>query len=60
MEFRGEKRCLGKLEYVLIAVLAVVIVWAAWIMLEPVIRPAIDRVIQMAFEEIAATPTPAP
>jgi hypothetical protein len=60
MDFREEKPRVGKLEYVLISVLAIVVAWAAWVMLEPVLWPVIDQFVQSAFEEVAATATPTP
>jgi len=38
----------------------VILVWAAWIMLEPVIRPAMEHFLQTALQEGAITPTPTP
>ncbi|MEA3345811.1 MAG: hypothetical protein U9Q78_06145 [Chloroflexota bacterium] len=58
MEFRRGKRGFSKLEYFLISLLVVIIAWTAWIMLEPVIRPAIERFIESALQ--AGTPTPTP
>lgn len=60
MELREEKRGPSKLEYALISILAVVVIWAAWIMLEPVVWPALEHFVETAFEEVAATPTPTP
>ncbi len=60
MDFRQGKQGLSKLEYFLIFVLVVILVWAAWIMLEPVIRPAMEHFLQTALQEGAITPTPTP
>ena len=60
MDFQEEKRGLSKLEYFLIFLLIVVLAWAAWIVLEPVIRPAFDRFLNDAFQGVVATPTPTP
>ena len=60
MDFRREKRGLGKLEYFLIIVLVVVVIWAAWIMLEPLIRPAIENFLRTTFQGGTATPSPSP
>ena len=60
MDYGQEKRGLRKLEYFLIITLIVVLVWAAWIMLEPVVRPVVEQFVQRALESgLDATPTPA-
>ena len=61
MDFRQqEKRGLSKLEYFLISALIVILVWAAWIMLEPVIRPAVEHFLHTALQGGTVTPTPTP
>lgn len=60
MDFRQEKRGFSKLEYFLILVLVVTLGWAAWIMLEPIVRPVIEQFLQVVFQEAAVTPTPIP
>jgi len=60
MDFRQEKRPLSKLEYFLIFVLISILIWAAWIMLEPVVRPTIEQFVERALQEGMATPTPTP
>ena len=58
MDFRQERRGLSKLEYFLIIVLIVILVWMAWIILEPLIRPAVDNLLQTTLHGATATPTP--
>jgi hypothetical protein len=58
VDFRQEKRGLSRLEYFLIFLLVVIVGWAAWIMLEPVIRPEIEQFLQRALQEGALIPTP--
>ena len=60
MDFGQEKRGLSRLEYFLIFVLIVILIWAAWIMLEPVIRPAIEDFLVSVLQEGMITPTPTP
>ena len=58
MQFRQERRGLTKLEYFLISVLIVVVVWAAWLVSEPLIRPAFEQFWQSALQTGTVTPTP--
>jgi len=58
MDFRRERRGLSKLESFLIIVLIVILLWAAWIMLEPLIRPAVDNFLQTTLHGGTVTPTP--
>jgi hypothetical protein len=60
MDYGQEQRGPSKLEYFLIFTLIVIIVWAAWIMLEPVVRPVIEQFVQRALESGLDTPTPTP
>ena len=60
MDYGQEKSGLSKLEYFLIFTLVVIVIWAAWIMLEPVVRPEIEQFVQRALESGVNTPTPAP
>lgn len=58
MEFRHERRGLSKLEYFLIVVLIVILLWAAWTMLEPLIWPAVDSFLETTLHGGTVTPTP--
>jgi hypothetical protein len=60
MDYGQEKRGFRKLEYFLIITLIVVLVWAAWIMLEPVVRPVVEQLVENALESGLYTPTPLP
>jgi hypothetical protein len=60
MDYGQEKSGLSKLEYFLIFTLVVILIWAAWIMLEPVVRPVIEQFVERALESGLDTPTPTP
>jgi len=60
MDYGQEKHGFRKLEYFLIITLIVVLAWAAWVMLEPVVRPAAEQFFENALESGLYTPTPAP
>jgi len=58
MDFRPERRGLTRLEYFLIIVLIVILVWAAWIVLEPLIGPTVDHFLQTTLHGGTVTPVP--
>jgi hypothetical protein len=58
MDYGQEKRGPGRLEYFLIGTLIVIVIWAAWIMLEPLVRPEIEQFVQRALESGLDTPIP--
>lgn len=60
MDYGQEKSGLSKLEYFLIFTLVVILIWAAWIMLEPVVRPVIEQFVQRALESGVELSTPTP